>query len=114
LRNGRQAPMLEPMGTRSMARVTFSVCVAALAVACADAKSSPGTDSETGTTASVITWSDGGRAFSIDCQLPGDCRNRAFALCGGNRYTALKADTIAEADYTRGIPGRATMVARCT
>jgi hypothetical protein len=102
------------MVTGSMAREALSACVAVLAVACADAKSTPGTDPETGTTASVITWSDGGRAFSIDCQLPGDCRNRAFALCSGGRYTALKMDTIAEADYMRGIPGRATMVARCT
>ena len=102
------------MVSGSMARETFSVCIAFLAIACADAKSTPGTDPETGTTASVITWSDGKRAFSIDCQLSGDCRNRAFALCSGGSYTTLKTDTIAAADYTRGIPGRATMVARCT
>ena len=102
------------MATGSMARGTFGICLAVLAVACADAKSTPGTDSETGTTASVITWSDGKRAFSIDCELAGDCRNRAFALCHGGAYTALKMDTIAPTDYTRGMTGRATMVARCT
>jgi hypothetical protein len=102
------------MATASMARGTLSACVAVLAVACANAKSAPGTDPETGTTASVITWSDGGRAFSIDCELPGDCRNRAFALCNGGRYTALKMETIAPTDYTQGVKGRATMVARCT
>ncbi|MBV8192432.1 MAG: hypothetical protein JOY64_19600 [Alphaproteobacteria bacterium] len=102
------------MASPSMSRSSLGVCIALLAVACADAKSTPGTDPETGTTASVITWSDGARAFSIDCQLPGDCRNRAFALCHGGQYTTLKADTITPADYTRGISGRATMVARCT
>jgi hypothetical protein len=102
------------MAGTSMARASLGVCAAVFAVACADTKSTPGTDAETGTTASVITWSDGGRAFAIDCELAGDCRNRAFALCHGGQYTTLKADTITPADYTRGIQGRATMVARCT
>jgi hypothetical protein len=102
------------MASASMTRGCLGVCVAVFAVACADRKSAPGTDPETGTTASVITWSDGGRAFQIDCELPGDCRNRTFALCNGGRYTTLKMDTFAQADYTRGMPGRATMVARCT
>jgi hypothetical protein len=102
------------MATRSMARGTLSVCVALLAVACADAKSTPGTDPETGTTATVVTWSDGQRAFSIDCQLPGDCRNRAFALCNGGRYTVLKTDTVATAGDPRMVPDRSTTVVRCT
>jgi hypothetical protein len=74
----------------------------------------PGTDPETGTTASVITWSDGKPAFSIDCQLPGDCRNRAFALCSGDRYTVLKMDSMATAGDTRIVPDRTKMVVRCT
>jgi hypothetical protein len=102
------------MASASMVRGTLGVYAVVLLVACTDTKSTPGTDAETGTTASVITWSDGGRAFSIDCELPGDCRNRAFALCNGGSYATLKMDTFAQADYTRGIPGRATMVARCT
>jgi hypothetical protein len=92
----------------------LSVICAALAVACADAKSMPGTDSETGTTASVITWSDGKPAFSIDCQLPGDCRNRAFALCSGDRSTVLKTDSMATAGDPRIVPDRTKMVVRCT
>ena len=99
------------MAVRSMARGALSVCGVLLAVACADAKSSPGTDSETGTTASVINWSDAKPAFSIDCQLPGDCRNRAFALCRGGKYTMLK-DTMAGAAQV--VPDRGTMVVRCT
>jgi hypothetical protein len=92
----------------------LSVICAALAVACADAKSRPGTDPETGTTASVITWSDGKRALSIDCELPGDCRNRAFALCSGGTYTVLKTDTLATAgDTGMAMPGRTTTVVRC-
>lgn len=102
------------MATGSMARGTLSACVVALAVACTDTKSTPGTDAETGTTASRVTWSDGRAAFSIDCQLPGDCRNRAFALCGGGRYTVLNMDTMEAAGDPRIAPGRATMVARCT
>ena len=96
-----------------MVRGAFGVCGAALAVACAgaDTKSRPGIDDETGTTASVVTWSDGRPAFSIDCQLPGDCRNRAFALCRGGKYTVLK-DTMAGAAQV--VPDRGTMVVRCT
>jgi|SRR5262245_24983462 len=101
------------MATRSMVRGAFGVCGAALAVACAgaDTKSRPGIDDETGTTASAVTWSDGRPAFSIDCQLPGDCRNRAFALCRGGAYTVLKTDTMTD---SRGMPERTTTVARCT
>jgi len=99
------------MAIRSMARRTLSVCGATLAVACAaDDKSRPGTDAETGTTASVVTWSDAKPALSIDCQLPGDCRNRAFALCHGGKYSVLK-DTMAGAAQ---VPDRGTMVVRCT
>jgi len=97
-----------------MVRGAFAVCSATLAVACADAKSIPGTDAETGTTASVITWSDGRPAFSIDCQLPGDCRNRAFALCHGGAYTVLRTDTMSTTGDTRAVPDRTTTVARCT
>jgi len=101
------------MAIRSMARGALSVCGAAFAVACADdAKSRPGNDPETGTTASVVNWSDAKPAFSIDCQLPGDCRNRAFALCRGGRYTVLK-DTMAVAAGAQ-VPDRGTMVVRCT
>jgi hypothetical protein len=99
------------MAIGSMVRGALSVGAAALAVACADAKSRPGTDSETGTTASVISWSDAKPAFSIDCQLPGDCRNRAFALCHGGTYSVLK-DTMAGAAQV--VPDRGTMVVRCT
>jgi len=99
------------MAIGSMVRGALSVCGAALAVACADAKSTPGTDPETGTTATSISWSDARPAFSIDCQLPGDCRNRAFALCRGGKYTVLQ-DTMAGAAQV--VPDRGTMVVRCT
>ena len=101
------------MAIRLMVRVALGMCGATLAVACtgADAKGRPGTDPETGTTASVISWSDAKQAFSIDCQLPGDCRNRAFALCGGGRYTVLK-DTMAAG--AQAVPYRGTMVVRCS
>jgi hypothetical protein len=101
------------MATKSMARRAFSAICAALAVGCVDAKSTPGTDQETGTTATVITWTDGRPAFSIDCELPGDCRNRAFALCRGGTYAVLKMDTVSTGD-ARDMPGRSTAVARCT
>jgi hypothetical protein len=103
------------MRTRSTVRAVLGLCGATLAVACADdAKSRPGVDPETGTTASVIAWSDGRSAFSIDCQLPGDCRNRAFALCRGNTYTLLKIDAAATAGDPRSVPDRSTAVVRCT
>ena len=102
------------MATRPMVRRAFAVCGATLAVACADdAKSRPGPDPETGTTASVVTWSDGKPAVSIDCQLPGDCRNRAFALCRGGTYAVLKTDTMGTAGDPRVVPDRTTTVVRC-
>jgi len=109
------------MAITSTVRAAASFCGAALlavtwAVACmevTDAKSRPGADPETGTTASAVTWSDGKPAFSIDCELPGDCRNRAFALCRGNGYSVLKTDTTTSGD-ARAVTYRTTTVARCS
>ena len=104
-----------------MARAALGLCGTTLlavtwAVACmevTDAKSRPGADPETGTTASAVTWSDAKPAFSIDCELPGDCRNRAFALCRGNGYSVLKTDTTTSGD-ARAVTYRTTTVVRCS
>jgi hypothetical protein len=102
------------MVARSMICRIVGFAIAGLAVACADPKSTPGTDSETGTTATLITWSDGKPAISISCSLPGDCQNRALAMCKGGNYTTLKMDNMPTAGDARVVRGSASVVVRCS
>jgi hypothetical protein len=73
----------------------------------------PGTDPETGTTATQITWSDGKPAISINCSLPGDCQNRALAMCKGSNFTTLQMDNMPTAGTVRVTRGPASVVVRC-
>ena len=47
------------MVSRSTVRLVLAVGLAALATACAVAKSTPGEDPRSGTNASIVTWADG-------------------------------------------------------
>ena len=101
------------MVMRSMVRGALGICVAALATGCADPKSMPGTDAETGTTATMVTWSDGKPAISISCSLPGDCQNRALAMCKGSNFTTLQMDNMPTAGNARVVRGPGSVVVRC-
>jgi hypothetical protein len=92
----------------------LAIGIAALAVACAgDPKSSPGRDEETHSTATMVTWSDGKPAISIQCDTPGGCQTRAMAMCNGGNYTVItmtNMPTRGDLAYTRG---PASTVIRC-
>jgi hypothetical protein len=83
-----------------------------LAVACADPKSTPGTDPETRSTATLITWTDG-KPASIVCDLPGGCQTRALAMCKGGNYTVLKMDNMPTRGDLTVVRGPGSVVVRC-
>jgi hypothetical protein len=101
------------MFVRSMIRWTVTLGIASLAVACADAKSTPGTDPETRTTATMVTWSDGKPAISISCDIPGGCHSRALAMCKSSNYAVLKMDNMPTRGDATVVRGTASVVVRC-
>ncbi len=102
------------MFVRSMIRWTVTLGIASLVVACADAKSTPGTDPDTRTTATMVTWSDGKPAISINCDIPGGCQSRALAMCKSSNYAVLKMDNMPTRGDATVVRGPASVVVRCS
>jgi hypothetical protein len=101
------------MMARSTIRWTLAFGIASLLVACADARSTPGTDPDTRTTATMVTWSDGKPAISISCDAPGGCQSRALAMCKGANYAVLKMDNMPTRGDATVVRGPASVVVRC-
>jgi hypothetical protein len=102
------------MNARETVRWTVALGIASLAVACADAKSTPGTDPETRTTATMVTWSDGKPAISINCDIPGGCQSRALSMCKGGTYAVLKMDNMPTRGDATVVRGPGSVVVRCS
>jgi hypothetical protein len=102
------------MNARETVRWTVALGIASLAVACADAKSTPGTDPETRTTATMVTWSDGKPAISINCEIPGGCQSRALAMCKSSNYAVLKMDNMPTRGDASVVRGPGSVVVRCS
>jgi hypothetical protein len=86
---------------------------AGVAAACGDARTTPGNDPMTRTEATTITWTDGKPAISIKCGQPGDCQNRAVAMCYMGNYTVLKMDNMPTRGDMTVVRGPASVVVRC-
>jgi hypothetical protein len=92
----------------------LGMSIAALAVACADPKSTAGRDDSTRSTATMVTWSDGKPAISIQCDLPGGCQQRAQAMCSGGNYSVLSMDNMPTRGDLTTTRGPASTVVRCS
>ncbi|HEV3493848.1 MAG TPA: hypothetical protein VG224_24810 [Reyranella sp.] len=101
------------MISRSTVRRMLGLCIAGAAAACANASSTPGNDPSSGTTASMVTWSDGKPAISIKCDQPGGCQTRAVAMCKGPNYTVLNMENMPTRGDMTSVRGAASVVVRC-
>lgn len=90
--------------------------IASLVAACAMAKGTPGDDSRTESTATVVTWTDGKEAIAIKCREPGGCQTRAVAMCNrtGGSYTVLKMENMPTRGDMDEVRGAASVVVRCS
>jgi hypothetical protein len=102
------------MISRSMVRWTLALGIAGAATACANASSTPGNDPNSRTTASIVTWSDGKPAVSINCDAPGGCQTRAVAMCKGPNYTVLNMENMPTRGDMTSVRGPASVVVRCS
>ena len=101
------------MSLRSTIRLALIGGTVGIVVGCADPKSEPGTDRETRSTATMVTWSDGNPAISIACESPGGCQRRALAMCKGGNYTVLNMDNMPTRGDARSVRGPASVAVRC-
>jgi hypothetical protein len=102
------------MISRSIVRWTFVLGIVGAAVACADPGSTLGNDPSTRTTATMVTWSDGKPAISINCDLPQSCQPRAVAICKGPNYTVLNMENMPTRGDMTMVRGAASVVVRCS
>ena len=102
------------MISRSMVRWTLVLGIVGGAAACADAGSKLGNDPASRTTATMVTWSDGKPAISINCDLPGGCQTRAVAMCKGPNYTVLSMENMPTRGDMTSVRGAASVVVRCS
>lgn len=103
------------MAMRPAFRWMLVAGIASLAAACAMAKSTPGEDPRTESTATIVKWTDGKDAISINCRQPGGCESRAVAMCNstGGNYTVLRMDNMPTRGDMTAVRGAASVVIRC-
>jgi hypothetical protein len=102
------------MVSRSTILWVSGIVVAGLAAACAQPMSTPGTDRQTRTTATMVTWSDGRPAISISCDMPEGCQSRALAMCSTGNYTVLDMNNMPTRGNATVVRGPASVVVRCS
>ena len=102
------------MVSRSMVRSALGLCIAGAATACANASSTLGNDPSSRTTATMVTWSDGKPAISINCDQPGGCQTRAVAMCKGPNYIVLNMENMPTRGDMSSVRGPASVVIRCS
>ena len=106
------------MNTRSTIGLLLAVGAVALAAACM--QSGPMDQPASGTTqirssVETVNWSDGKAAFSIQCDAPGGCMQRAQQICNSSlgRYQVLKSENMPTVGDARSVRGPASVVIRC-
>lgn len=103
------------MISRSTIRWMLGVGIAGLVAGCGAGRSTPGEDRQTGSNASIITWTDGKEAISITCSEPGGCQTRAVAMCKATNgvFTALSMENMPTRGDMSSVRGAASVVIRC-
>jgi hypothetical protein len=66
-----------------------------------------------GSSVETVTWTDGKPAFSIACDAPGGCQQRALMMCRQGNYTVLRSHNMPTAGNQRETRGAAAVVIRC-
>ena len=104
------------MITRSTVSVVSISAVVALTAACMKDGSTPATSTtEIRSSVETVTWADGKPAFSIRCDAPGGCQQRAIQICNSSfgNYHVLTSENMPTAGDARSVRGPAAVVIRC-
>jgi len=104
------------MTTRSTLGLILMAAVAALAAACMQEGATPATSTtEIRSSVETVTWADGKAAYSIRCDAPGGCQQRAIQVCNSTfgNYQVLKSENMPTAGDVRSVRGPAAVVIRC-
>jgi hypothetical protein len=88
----------------------------ALVVACMQEGPTPASSStEIRSSVETVTWADGKAAYSIRCDAPGGCQQRAIQMCNSSfgNYQVLKSENMPTTGDQRDVRGPASVVIRC-
>lgn len=97
-----------------MRSLLWGVLAAAAGVLAACAPSATtGVDRASASDATSVTWSDGKPAYSISCENPGGCQERALAMCRQGNYTTLDSKNMPTVGTYREVFGKPSIVIRC-
>ena len=99
---------------KAMYRGLLAPTILCGAIACTEPKATTGPDQRSGSTVTETTWTDGKPAYSITCDLPQSCQQRALALCKGGNYAVLKSENMPiSAGNARYVSDKPSTVIRC-
>jgi hypothetical protein len=104
------------MIARSSLGLVFTTAALAAATACMQDGPTPASSTtEIRSSVETVTWGDGKGAFSIRCDAPGGCMQRAIQVCNSTmgNYQVLKSENMPTPGDVRDVRGPAAVVIRC-
>src|SRR5258707_71075 len=103
------------MITRSSVGLVLTTAALALSTGCMQEGPTPATSTtEIRSSVETVTWADGKAAYSIRCDAPGGCQQRAIQMCNSTfgNYQVLKSENMPTAGDARSVRGPASVVIR--
>jgi hypothetical protein len=104
------------MITRSTVSLVSMVAIVGVAAACMKDGATPASSTtEIRSSVETVTWSDGKPAYSINCDAPGGCQQRAIQMCNSTfgNYQVLRSTNMPTTGDARDMRGAASVVVRC-
>ena len=104
------------MITRSSLGLVLTTAALALATACMQDGPTPASGTtQINSSVETVTWGDGKAAYSIRCDAPGGCMQRAIQMCNSTQgnYQVLKSENMPTTGDQRDVRGPASVVIRC-
>jgi len=104
------------MITRMSVGLVSMVVMTGLVTACMQDGPTPAAGTtEIRSSVETVTWADGKAAYSINCDAPGGCQQRAIQMCNSTfgNYKVLKSTNMPTTGDARDVRGPASVVIRC-
>lgn len=95
------------------ARTFLGLAVAATGLLSCAPSSNLGYDMASRSEATQVTWTDGQPAVAIKCEVPGNCQERAIAVCKNAGYKVLKSENMPTSGTQREVQKPPSVVIRC-
>ena len=96
-----------------MRTTTFlGLAVAATALLSCSPSPDMGYDMGSRSEATAVIWTDGQPAIAIKCEIPGNCQERAIAVCKNAGYKVLKTENMPTTGTQREVQKPPSVIVR--